>query len=772
MASKDRDSHRTEWLKKEAAHWVEQGILSSSQAERILSLYPPPEEQAETDPTRFLLRILILLAVALVGVGVILFFAAVWGHLAAAERIAIVLAGFTLAQGARIFIPLLREGWLAREGGELAVAFLFGLCIFQIDRNLQLNIYTTDLLILWTLGISIPLLLSRAESVVILVAVLTVLWVLAGLRGGWWEVGGPPLYPGEALRFYGFLPFWLLAIVACGMRRPVGIAALGGAFLVWLVDLPHYWPPGVAPPGLHMFWLLNTSYFGFVGACFWLVSTGPRELLPGWLVIRALGILLAANLLIAKGFLRFPDGEQISISNLEQEIALWLTLLATLGVITGLVWGILRLGWVGRIRPTSEKASVLTALFSDPSWKTPAGLVLLFGFYFLGELVIGAIWFGSEKFLQWRFLATEIPWIICFSATAATVALAISFLGEGQRHHKPTWIGLAAVYIVLWILVRLGDCFGLGLREAASIFFSAALGLAGVYLLGRRSAHRRPDTPIKAEAPIPPAEPAGKTSATGSWGQYLREHPRIAIGAAFLWQVAVLVIWTVVSFGSRLLAVWIVEIPVKEAWHATNPFRGAYLTLKFPFTEVPLNEIDGLKLPIPDEEIPTFLPAAKIEALQEEKLAALRGQTAYLLFDGDDQSLRPAGLSVHRPEKGPFIRGTISSVWQGPPWSPKVETNQEETPSELQQQKPEWWATITFGIERISVPQSTSSEWMEAIRAGRVSAKVAISPSGRAFILQLQKSDSFSNTQLHSATADILEEQGLSPPYRRALPAD
>ena len=729
----------TEWLKREMTRWVKEGILSSTQAERILSLYPPPAEELKKDPTRFLVAIFILIAIALAGVGTILFFAAVWGNLSAGERIAIVLAGLVLAHVARVFFPLLRQGWLAKEGTELAIAFLFGLSIFQIDQNLQLNLSTQELLLLWSIGISVPLLLLKAESTTILLAVLITVWGIQGFSVGDWDPANRAGL-GEALRFYGFLPFWVLAVASCGMNRPVGIAVLAGVLLLWLRELPLHWPPGFGYSGLLMYWSVIPSYFGFVGACFWLVSTGSQVSLPGWSVIRGMGILLAAGALLAEGALRFPGGELPDIKTPSQEIALWCALLATLGGITGLIWIVLRVGQFAKKEQLSTNLRILAHLFAEPSWKIPAILLFLFWFWFSGEVFV-AIWSKSPTFKPWQFLAMEIPWINCFSATATTIALTIYFFRQGQRHQKPTWLGLAAVYLVVWILVRLQDHFGLEMRHAANIFFSAAVLLGGMHLLGKRLPPPKAEEPEAADDPSSPVELPALPLSSGSRKLELREHSPRALGGAFAWQVAVLAVWMGVTLWPRVTAPWVVEVPVSQAWPGRSPFRGAFLTLKFPFSEVPLAEIAGLKLPIAEEEIPSYLPFHRQEVIRTEKMAKLQGQTVYLQFSPTEEGkgFRPAGVCVHRPEKGPFIRGTISSVWQSPPWSPEVERSPQENPPDSKPNKAEWWATMTFGIERASIPEKRSPEWEEAIRAGKVFAKVAISPAGHASLLELRE---------------------------------
>ena len=764
MAREGRYSVETDWLKRETTRWVKEGILSSAQAERILSLYLPPGEELKKDPTRFLVAIFILLAIALAGVGTILFFAAVWGNLSAGERIAIVLAGLGIAHAARLLLPILRQGWLAREGTELALAFLFGLAIFQIDQNLNLNLSTEDLLILWSIGISLPLLLLKAESTAILLAVLITVWGIQGFSIGDWDLANRAgLW--EALRFYGFLPFWVLAVASCGMSRPVGIAVLAGVLLRWLGELPLHWPPGFGYPGLQMYWLVIPSYFGFVGACFWLVSTSWQVPLPGWWVIRGMGILLAAGALIAEGSLRFPGVEVPHIETPSREITLWFTLLATLGAVAGLIWIVLRVGQLAKTEQMSPNLRILAHLFTEPSWKIPAILLFLFWFWFAGELLI-TIWSKSNTFSPWQFLAMEIPWINCFSANAVTIALAIYFFRQGQRQQRPTWLGLAAVYLVVWIIARLQDHFGLELRDAANIFFSAAVLLGGMYFLVKRLAPPEAEAPEKTEDLDSPVEFPLKPLQLRSSKVYPREGSRRAVGGAFAWQVAVLTVWMGISLWPRLTAPWVVEVPVSQAWSGKSPFRGAYLTLKFPFTEVNLAEIEGLNLPVFEEESRTLFPPGRQEALRAKKMAKLVGQPIYLLFSmkDDEKGFRPAGFSVNRPEKGPFIRGTITSVWQLPLSSPHVETTEEANPLGPQQPKPDWLATVIFGIERISVPERTLPEWEEAIRAGKVFAKVAISPTGHAFILELQKIGIASRIPRDTpVAAGNIQEANLSP---------
>ena len=59
------------WLRKESEIWVNQGIISHDQADRIMGLYPD-------DHRNRLISTLLVLGAVLLGVGIILFFASNW----------------------------------------------------------------------------------------------------------------------------------------------------------------------------------------------------------------------------------------------------------------------------------------------------------------------------------------------------------------------------------------------------------------------------------------------------------------------------------------------------------------------------------------------------------------------------------------------------------------------------------------------------------------------------------------------------------------------
>jgi hypothetical protein len=134
-------------LQEEVDEWVREGIISESQAEAILARY----EDESSGRSRVVVA-LSLVGAALVFAGVVLFLATNWADLPRAARMAVLIAGPTLAYVAGI---VAYDRSVPRIGHALCVlgAVLVGPSLFLFEDLLTLGVDPEWLLLAWTVAI-------------------------------------------------------------------------------------------------------------------------------------------------------------------------------------------------------------------------------------------------------------------------------------------------------------------------------------------------------------------------------------------------------------------------------------------------------------------------------------------------------------------------------------------------------------------------------------------------------------------------------------------
>jgi uncharacterized membrane-anchored protein len=122
-------------------------------------------------------------------------------------------------------------------------------------------------------------------------------------------------------------------------------------------------------------------------------------------------------------------------------------------------------------------------------------------------------------------------------------------------------------------------------------------------------------------------------------------------------------------------------------------FRGDYVILSYDFSTMPQDGVQGLS------------------AEQRGRWSKMKGMTVYvpLVADSIPGHMRAEKVTINKPLSGPFLRGQLGD-----------------------------YGRIKFGIEAYYVQEGTGRRYEEAIRERKLSAELAVSPSGQAVLKGLR----------------------------------
>lgn len=173
------------WLRSEAAAWVKDGLIDESQREKIVARYPdvpatPPPLRGQ-QPTRtaksVLPAILVGLAVLLIGVGLVLFYAANWKSMAPPVKLAQVFLLILATYGGAFFFLFKKDAWTAAGRGLLMLAMLsFGAAIGLVAQTYHISAHPTNLVLLWAIVVMAMSGLMRERWGLYLAFVVVFIW--------------------------------------------------------------------------------------------------------------------------------------------------------------------------------------------------------------------------------------------------------------------------------------------------------------------------------------------------------------------------------------------------------------------------------------------------------------------------------------------------------------------------------------------------------------------------------------------------------------------
>ncbi len=169
-----------QWLRQELVRWQQQGLLSADQASRILAGYQGQETLvARTQIQARIVAVLGILGAILVGLGVILFFAANWQVMPRWSKFALVIVATAAAYSLGYWLRFAR-GYVGVGGAVLLLGgFLYGAGIFLVGQMFHVQAEPHYGLLLWAVGI-LPLgYVLPLKALIALSSLLLAAWALA-----------------------------------------------------------------------------------------------------------------------------------------------------------------------------------------------------------------------------------------------------------------------------------------------------------------------------------------------------------------------------------------------------------------------------------------------------------------------------------------------------------------------------------------------------------------------------------------------------------------
>jgi uncharacterized membrane protein len=284
-------------LQTEVTGWRAAGIISSDQARRILGLYVAgPGSSTSGAAGGRLITALGILGSILVGVGVILAFAANWDGIAREAKIALVLVATLTAYGAGYWLRYARD--YDRIGLALILlgTLLYGSAIHLIAQAYHVPVDDPDLMALWFLGV-IPLAYATGSQAITALSLVLFLSALGFRLQDWIEEGAREVgfvfisafaifgVMGLMLNGLGRLQsLWRFTRVHSGTFQVIGLVTALGA--IYLLGFRHPYedyaagsPPGALDHNSVAYWVAMSlaGAIALVGAA---PATG-RILRPG-----------------------------------------------------------------------------------------------------------------------------------------------------------------------------------------------------------------------------------------------------------------------------------------------------------------------------------------------------------------------------------------------------------------------------------------------------------------------------------------------------------
>lgn len=210
------------WLRDEMTVWVEEGLLERQQAAVILQRYAD-QQQEESEGGGKLVTVLAVMGVLLLGIGVILFFAANWQAMTRVFKTTLVLGSIVITYGTGYYLAFEKANY-PRIGRSLIFlgSLLYGAGIWLIAQIFQINSHYPNGVLLWALGLLPVLLVCGSIAILCEVSLLLTLWTILE-QTGFASING--LY----------LPlFALLIYLGLKLRSRLAIGVTLPGLLVWL----------------------------------------------------------------------------------------------------------------------------------------------------------------------------------------------------------------------------------------------------------------------------------------------------------------------------------------------------------------------------------------------------------------------------------------------------------------------------------------------------------------------------------------------------------
>lgn len=278
---------RNNWLQGEIRTWLAEGLITEEQAGSLSERYPERDM-----PLAILLPVL---GAILLGIGIILFFAANWPVIPALAKLLLILAAFTICQHyAYIYRYQRNSVWL---GSSLLLlgGILFGAAIFLIAQIYNISAYYPNGILFWGLGVVLMAWVSREKPLTILAVLLLLAWTITAAQES------------------AFLVPWLHLLILAAVVFPVAYRS-GSAIAVFLSQIILVLIVVLSvPPHAQQY---IPAYLFFLGSLLFLKGAQGTD--PFHQVYTLVGLLLALTTLLISSFgsTGFDEGISSSILRL------------------------------------------------------------------------------------------------------------------------------------------------------------------------------------------------------------------------------------------------------------------------------------------------------------------------------------------------------------------------------------------------------------------------------------------------------------------------
>ena len=679
------DAQFRQKLHEESQRWTEENLLSPQQREAILLRYAPPTEtpSAESSLAALFIRVVLALAVVLIGLAVFLLISFNWKYMPGSVKLSIVGTVLAAAHGGGFYLR--KTG--GKYWGDAAFFFagiMYGVGIWQVGQVFHIPADFPMGMWLWALGVFLMALVLGSTPLHLLSVGLLTVWLIAVASE---DPVRSTISIGTSVVPLGFIPFfaWSLPLFAA-----LGIAA--GILKQNRVIVPLY-------SLLLVFWWILQGVACEIDECltFHIVAAGliclaVSALLPkggNKAVLSCTGIVLTFAGLIFPSFLGYW-GEVLhrSIWNHSRQYIVYAFVFWTFAL------------------PVID-AVMLFALFRWRHSKESLGnliqhnkvifvwVTLLFALW-VGPLCLSLVITPSEGgarhyYYNYRELF-DIPLALggMFAVNVLIVWLAVGLILDGLNRGRGSWFWNGVALFLFWAMIRYFDLFSDfgGMLGTAAIFMFCGLFMLGVAYVWTTRRHKfRVQEPVT-ESPQESYHVPVWLAAIRDRIMLLWQPERNILTAAVL--VAVLqfgILGTMIANEMRPhltgTAIRVTTVPVDPR----NLFRGDYVILRYEFS----NES-------------TILGHGILNNFNSST-----NRTVFVTMEQDGEIWKATGVSRTRPKEGVFLRGTL---------------------------KP-YGHEIVYGIESYFVQEGTGKAIENAMRRGSESSVVVelmVAPNGKAAI--------------------------------------
>ena len=615
-------------LLEESQRWETENLLSPQQREAILLRYaPPPETPAETTPggTKefpLFIRVVLALAVFLIGLAVFLLVSFNWEYLP--DDVKLLIVGAVLAAAHCVGLYLRNVGW--KYWGDAAFFFagiMYGVGIWQVGQVFNITANFPVGMWLWAVGVFLMAMVLGSTPLHLLSVGVLVVSGIAGMFHFYFFF--PVITAPEFTQLVAWsMPVFALLGIASGILKPNRFALLLYALLLvfWWILL------GIA---CHIDAYL-TFHIAAAGLLCLAVSTWqPKG--RNRTVLRCIGILLTFGGLIPPSSLWYWNGLLYAQGRYyfgfpwlaDPDIAYWLLMFSFFMINLLVMSALFRYGhYKESLYNLIRRNTLLLA------W------VISFFALWMGSLCLSSVL--GPSYYHRSLLNDQAALGGMFAVNVLIVWLAVGLILYGLRRERGGWFWGGVLFFLFWAVVRYVDLFSGagGMLGASAIFMFCGLFMFGVAYVWTTYRHK-----------FRVQEPASENLQEFTMPVWLAA---IRDRIASFWQserniFTAVVIVAVIQFG--ILVAMIVNetrphvagMTIRVTTTPADPrdlFRGDYVTLRYKFSNA------------------SSIPGSTIR--NDEA-----GQTVFVTMEQDGELWKATGINRTKPKEGVFLRGTLKS---------------------------------------------------------------------------------------------------------------